>query len=324
MHRRRFLAKFGLLAFAANLPGLASCTARQSLTIATNPWLGYETLYLARALKWLPKQVQLRDFKTATNSLIALQRGEAQAACLTLDEMLLGRAMGLPLSIALVFDSSAGGDMVLARPGIDKPQDLSGKRIGFEPSGVGALVFRQLLAFAQLPASALMVVNLPPDRQLDAWRNREVDAVITYEPSATLIRREGGQRLFDSRQMPEMIFDVLAIRRDQMPSLPLIQALAASHFRALHHLRTQTDDAVYRIAGRLGLSPEETKIALQGLSRPTLAANRSYLIGDDTRLIQAARSLSHLMAQNGLLERPDNLDQLILPSALPEESGVWP
>jgi NitT/TauT family transport system substrate-binding protein len=324
MRRRDFLTKLGSCTIYANLPWLASCVPERSMVIATNPWIGYETLYLARDFKWLPKAVELRDLKTASNSLSALQTGQAQAACLTLDEMLLGRAMGLPLSIVLVFDSSAGGDMVLGRPGINKLEELAGKRIGFEKSGVGALVFQQLLVAAHLPSSALTVFNLPPDRQLDAWRKYEVDAVITYEPSATLLRREGAQRLFDSRQMPEMIFDVLAIRRDQTPKLSLIKALVASHFRALYHLRTQTDDAIFRISGRLGFSPEETQIALQGLSRPTFAVNRSYLIGKDTHLIQAARTISNLMVQSGLLAQQDNLEQLILPDTLPEEDSVRP
>jgi NitT/TauT family transport system substrate-binding protein len=320
--RRHFLGSVCALTGLAATPWLAGCGRAQSLRIATNPWVGYETLYLARDLKWLPNGVELLDLKTASNAYKAMQDGQANAACLTLDEMLKGRALGLPLSVAMVFDSSAGGDMALARPGINSPKALAGKRIGFEKSAVGNLVFEKLLEATGLPASALTVLDLPPDQQLAAWRKNAVDVVITFEPFATMLVREGAQRLFDSRQMPEMIFDVLAVHRDQAADLSLIQSLVACHFRALDHLHTNPDDAHYRIAGRLGLTPDEVRLALGGLSRPTLAANRSYLIGSDTYLIRAARAISSLMVKHGLLVHEDNLDHLILPGTLPRDEGL--
>lgn len=320
--RRQFLRHcggLGALALAP-VPWLSGCDNRaESLVIATNPWIGYETLYLARDLNWLPQGVELRDLKTATSSLAALENGEANAACLTLDEMLRGRDRGLPLSIAMVFDSSAGGDVVLARQDIKVPADLAGKRIGYERSGVGALVFSRLLAAAKLPRSAVVEVDLPPMAQLDAWHRNAVDAVITYEPEATLIRRAGGKNIFDSRLMPDMIFDTLVIHRDRAPSRTLIRAAVKAHFRGLQHLRTSIDDALFRIAGRRDLHPDDVNAALQGLSQPTLAANHSLLIGEDNRLMIAARKLSSLMTEERLLKTPDTLSALVMPETLPDD-----
>ncbi len=313
----RLLKYLGLVAVVVML-WFAARAPRQRLVVAVHPWVGYEPLYLARDFKWLPDAIRLDDNKRLGESLAALQSGEADAACMTLDEMLRARAGGLPLSAALVFDVSAGADVVLARPEIRSLVELAHKRIGYDRNAMGALVFEKLLEAAGLSALAVIQLDLPPDSQLDAWRKHEVDAVITYEPMATIFLREGAHDLFDSRQMPDTIIDVLAVRRDKPEVIPLVQALAISHFRALEYMRTNEEDAVFRISARESLSPEEARRMLATVIFPSLAANRTYLAGD-ARLVQAARALSTLMVKRGLLAREDDLAELVMPGALPDE-----
>jgi hypothetical protein len=62
---------------------------------------------------------------------------------------------------------------------------------------------------------------------------------------------------------------------------------------------------------------EEVQQVLAGVTMPTLAANRGYLLGPDSRLISAARSLSSMMVQYGLLAQEDDLAGLIMADTLP-------
>ncbi len=322
MDRRRFLAHLGFAA-AASMPWLAACRGNGSLTVATHIWVGYEPLYLARDFKWLPAGIRLLDDPTFGQSLVALKSGAADAACMTLDEMLRARADGLPLSAALVFDVSAGADMVLVRRAIETLADLNGKRIGFDHGAVGALVFEKLMEAAELPPSAVTEVNLPAGRHIEAWRKGEIDAVITYDPMASHILHEGegATNLFDSRQMPDTIIDVLAMRRDRIGSMTLLSNLVVEHFRALAYMRTHEQDTIRRISAREGLSPEEVRLALAGVTLPTLEANRGYLAGADPGLVKAAEAISKLMARRGLLLRHDDLGELVLPGALPDRKS---
>jgi NitT/TauT family transport system substrate-binding protein len=287
-----------------------------------HPWIGYETLYLARELGWLPPEVALREGKVAGDSLAALRAGTVDAAALTLDEVLLARAAGIPLVVVLVFDASAGADVVLARPGIEKVADLTGRRIGVERSGLGAMVLSTTLERAELTAEAVTVIDTPPDRQLVAWRDGHVDAVVTYEPTASLLEREGARRLLDSRQMPDVIFDVLAARSDRTPLLDApLAGLIAAHFRALDHLRVHRQDAVYRIAARQGVDAADVQQALAGVVLPGLAANRGYL-APGSRLAKAAAALDERMARYGLLAGFSHLDALLEPRYLPADEGA--
>jgi hypothetical protein len=61
--------------------------------------------------------------------------------------------------------------------------------------------------------------------------------------------------------------------------------------------------------------------ALAGINRPSLTANRGYLLGEEPGLVRAARDLSRLMVRYGLLTREDDLQNLVLPDALPDDGA---
>lgn len=322
MERRRFLARIASLPALAAAPWLAACAPDRPLSVGIHPWIGYETLYLAREFGWLPPAVSLVEGRSLSDTQAALQAGRIDAACLTLDEVLVARAAGVPLSVALVFDVSAGADAVLARPDIAAPAALAGKRIGLEQNALGALMLSRLLAAGGVSATAVTLLDLPPEKQVDAWRKGEVDAVITYEPTASLLQREGALRLFDSRQVPDTIFDVLAVRVDRAGERrSAIEAVVAVHYQALNHLQTNRQDAVYRIAARQQVTPAEVQLSLGGVILPSLDANRAYLGSRDGRLVQAAQVLSRLMVERRLLAREDGLAGALTAQWLPRGSS---
>lgn len=318
MNRRDHLRLWSLLPVSMSLPWWTGCSQEgQSLTVGIHPWVGYESLELARQFQWLPDGVELVPMQDLTTSGAALQAGRVDAACLTLDEVLRLRAEGVPVTVGLVFDVSAGADALLVRAGIGRLTDLSGKRIGVEPGPLGVLVLGSALDAAGLKRSSVQVVELSLERHLAAWRANEVDGLVCYEPIATLLQREGARRLFDSRQMPDTIFDVMAIRTDRVAGREEnLKAVVAAHFRGLRHLQGNRQDALYRIAERQRMTPEEVGQALSGVYFPTLEANRQYL-APAGRLNASASKVSFTLLREGLVKKEDSLDQLVNATWLP-------
>ena len=287
MDRRRFLT-LGSLAMA---PFVGACMDSGRLRVSYHPWIGYETLYLAQQFDWLPRQVTVTRRDSASDSLAALREGRADAAALTLDEVIRAREDGMDVVVVLVFNVSAGADVVIAREGIEYIHQLRGKRIGVETSAVGALLLDRVLDAAGLLRSDVTVVELPPDQQRAAWRSGRVDAVVTYEPTASHIEGDGGVRLIDSRAFPDTVFDVLAVRRDRLDGCRgTLRELIAAHFRALDHLRLNRQDAIYRIGHVQRIPPETVRRALGGVLLPDRSANERYL-ASDSGLVAAARDL---------------------------------
>lgn len=310
--RRGVLALLGGLALA---PALVACSGPPApLTIASHIWPGYELMFLARRQGWLDgSRVQLLETTSATRSMALLREGQAMGAALTLDEVLRGRQDGIDLAVVLVFNISAGADVLIVRPDILRLDHLANKRIGVESSGLGALMLRKVLGSAGLQRRDVIVVPLTIDTHQAAWDSGEIDALITFEPVASILLENGATRLFDSRSIPDTIFDVLAIRRDRLREYrEAVQHLIAAHFRALDHLRTNPVDASYRMAERLGVAGPEVLSLFRGLVLPDIHANRRLLSGPNARVLDIA----HQLAEGSLGEvshiRPEEIPQTLV------------
>jgi NitT/TauT family transport system substrate-binding protein len=314
--RRDFLAGLGALALLQLLPG---CRQRPALRIASHPWPGYELLFLARREGWLSeKQVRLVETSSATASLEALERGTVDGACLTLDELLRARDSGLQLTAVLVFNVSAGADHILARPGISSVSQLAGKRIGVEQSALGALMLHLSLQSAGLDYKQVQVVPMAPDNHQLVWQTERLDAMVCYEPLASQLQGNGIHSIFDSRSLPGMIVDVLAVRTGLLDQYTAqLHSLTDAHFRAYHHLVHNPQDTAYKLAGRLKLPADKVLDAYRGLQLPIVSANRRYLQGSGARLVATVKTLSPIMLQHGLLQQPASLEGLFDARFLP-------
>lgn len=313
--RRRLLGLGAVATLAALLP---ACAREMPLRVAAHVWPGYELMFLARSLGWLDEdEVRLIETRNATESLAALARGEVDGAALTLDEMLRGRAMGIPLTAVLVFDISSGADVVMARPAVRAPRDLAGRRVGVELSGTGALLLQALLDKGGLTRADVVVVPVGEGEHVEAWEKEGLDAIVAYEPAASRLQAAGAYRLFDSRATPNAILDVLAMRTDVLARRgDAVRALVAAHFLALRHLQTNPRDASHRMAARLKLPSGEAYGAYRGLQLPSAEVNRR-LLASGGEVAATAASLLAAMVHAGILERGDGLQALTSDAYLP-------
>lgn len=323
--RRHFLHMASRLALAAGCMPMTGCgvTEEPGLRIATNQWIGYELLYLnetiSQGLQSEPLRVQLVELLSNSDSLQALAAGTVDGAGLTLDEVISARASGLDLKIVLVFDISTGADALLARPGITRVEDLKDMRVGVEQTGVGALMLESALNKAHLKASDVKLVSLTADQHLAAFQQGKLDALVTFEPFASQIMKAGGRRLFDSREIPDSIVDVLAISAQALQANPdTLRSLIARYFKAMDYLHNNFLDATRMMAPRLGLTPEAAQAAYTGLKLPDLRENRRLLNGSPPPLEIAGSKLAALMLRERLLARKIEVHNLIYAQALPE------
>lgn len=317
MRRREWIKALG----TGLVAGWAGCAGRGGpFAVGVHPWPGYESLYLAEHFGWLPQQVQLRKGRRAGDSLAGLADGSLDAGALTLDEMLRARGQGVPLMAVLVFNDSVGADAVLARPHISEWSDLIGRRIAVEHSGTGELVLSRLLQVSGLRRDQLVVLDVAPHEQVQAWRSGRIDAAVTYEPVASHLAALGARRLLDSSSFPDLILDVLAVRRDRVTGRDdTLRALLVAHFRALEHVRLSPDDAFRRIAAWRGISADAVRQSFSGLELPGLERNAAYLAGPAPGLRRTAEAVQRVLVAEGLLARSDALHELTDDRWLPGE-----
>jgi len=321
--RRRILAT-GLGLPLGALPLLAGCTRPEPLVrVAGIVWVGYEPLFLARELGYFDDaRLRLVELPSSTANLMALASGEVEAATLTLDELLIAREGKMDLQVILVFDDSAGADVIMVRPTIQTLPQLRGQRIGVEETAVGALMLAQLLAAAQLQPNDVIKVPVSSDRHVAAYEAGEIDVVVSFEPFATQLAKLGAQRLIDSSRFPGLIVDLLVARSDALAASPSqFQQLVAGYFRGLEYLAQSPGQAAALMAPRMAISPDEVLQALKGVHQMDLTANHALLSGSAPQLPVLADAVGQLMVQAGLLRAPPALNQLTNPRYLPPRPG---
>jgi NitT/TauT family transport system substrate-binding protein len=295
---------------------------RSPLRVALSPWAGYQFMALAEQEGWYaPAQVQLVKTGTLGESAKALAEGRVDVAALTLDEVLTLRANEVPVEVALIINVSAGGDALLARPGLASLADLAGKRIAVEDSSLGAVMLHHVLQAANLTTDDVVIAPMPFDH-VAAWAQLAPDAILTYEPALTHLEAQGLARLFDSREMPMRILDVLAVRSGTVQRQGgAIRELIAGHFRALDLWHRNPIDTSYRLAHLLGVAVEDVKRIFSGLDLPDLLYNRRYLSPPAIELSRTAREIADIMVEANLLQQVPPLDGLFRSDGLPPESG---
>lgn len=275
------------------------------LRIATNVWMGYEPLYLARARgDFDESMVRLVEYTSATDGITAMLNRTIEAVTLTLDEALLLAASGADVRIVLVIDVSNGGDVLLAKPEIARLADLKNRRVGAETTALGAYMLFRALETAGMKPADVVAVSLPIDEHERAFKDGQVDAVVTFEPVKTRLLAAGARQLFDSSMIPGEVVDVLVVRTGALQTHSRqIDAAVRGWFRALAALDKDRRGSAQIMARRERVSADEFVAALDGVRFPDLEENRTLLAGGSTGLVRTAERLQAVMRQSKLLQR---------------------
>lgn len=309
-----------------SLSGLLLCACQPdtetTLRVATNIWPGYETLYLARSLNlYQANTIRLVEMKSASQVAHALRNGTVEAAALTLDEALTLLQNGtLDLRVILIMDISDGADALLARPPLAELANLRGKRIGVENTATGAVLLDAALQQAHLQTEDVNIVAMTVNDHLTAWKNHQIDAVVSFEPVRSSLIDNGAKVLFDSHQIPGRILDVLVVRTDAISQhTNALKSLLSGYFSALDYLNQQPLDAAQRMYKRLGTQPEKVLEQYQGLHLPSLLENKQWLDSSSPLLKAAANNLTQLLVKHKLLSGNIAIDTLADADFLPRQ-----
>ncbi|MFQ5561910.1 MAG: ABC transporter substrate-binding protein, partial [Nitrospinota bacterium] len=277
----------------------------KKLKIGTNVWPGYELLYLAKDLGYYENTpIKLFEYDSASEVMEAFKKGHLDVAALTMDEVFLISQHDASVRFFLITDFSQGGDVILGAKGIHKMTDLQGKRVGVETTALGAFFLTRALENSGMKPGDVKVVHFEVHKHEKAFTEKQVDAVVTFDPVRTNLIKKGAKVLFDSSMIPGEIVDVLAAREEAIGNRRgEFSALVAGWFKALEYLKTNPEDAVKRMAPREGISPAQFSISLKGIHIPDKKENLEFLTGEYSPIYKNMVTLSMIMFEKGLLKK---------------------
>lgn len=250
----------GLLA-AALCGGVAQA---EPLKIGYSDWPGWVAWEVAIQKGWFKEagvDVQFEWFEYVP-SMEAFAAGKLDAVCMTNGDALVTGATGAPSRTILINDFSNGNDMIVGQPGIEKLQDLKGKKVGVEVGFVDHLLLLKGLQAVGMKESDVELVNVPTGETPKALASGDVAAIGAWQPNSgqAIKAVPGAKPIYTSKDVPGLIYDVLAVSPASLSAHPEEwNKIAKVWYKVVDYFYDPAthDDAVKIMASRVNLSPEE-------------------------------------------------------------------
>lgn len=288
------------------------------LVMGTVQWIGSEPLFLARELHLFPSNsIHLVEYTSSEQLRRAFRNGAIDVGVESLEEVLNLERRGQSPRVVMVLDSSHGADCLVARPELRSLAALRGKRVATEQILLSAHLLHRALEQTGMQAADVEQVIIPLDSLVEAWRQGEVDAVVTFEPYCRQLVKEGAHILFDSSRIPGEIVDVLVVRERFLREHPeQVDALVRGWFAALEQLRIFPFESAALMAPRLGLDAQQFLDASSGVRYVSAREQRALLAGAEPRLRESLRQVAARLQKEHLASEPQPIEHLIDASSI--------
>ncbi len=279
------------------------------IKIGINTWTGFDPFILAEKVELFKQNnvaVEVKRFASATSELEAIKNGEIQGAGFTLDEAFSLISSGFKGKIVLVIDYSMGGDMIIGQQAITHITQLEGKTIGYEGSVVGEFLLGRALRAHYLKREHVGLVNVQANNWLAAFKNKEIDALVCFNPVAsTLLDEHQANLLFSSADMPFEIIDVLLFSESfYNDNKGAIAKVIKTWFDALNTIDSNINKAADIIAAEKQISAANYKSGLNYLVHPKYSVNKAIMDPkSDKNIYKYAQVIVNFMLAEGLLSK---------------------
>lgn len=312
------LSVIALAIFPAALPQAVAATAKP-LEVGINVWVGWMPWWIVEQKGLLKKHganVRLKFFGVQSESMAALASNHLDACALATNDVISVNRAKAHSSIVLLNDESSGADMLIAR-GLKSGSELKGRKIAVEMGGVSHFFLSKLLEKSGLSERDVTLTNMTAADAGAAFIARGVDVAVTWEPYASQAIKAGGTALLTSKDTPNLIVDVLAVRNPVLKTRreDLVR-LVAAWFDALDYVRTNPEDAFRIMAKASDVSVEELRGMWSGVKMYSREDNLAAFGTGDGPYYATVDGMSAFMVRQKLLSRPVSAKSMLDSSLL--------
>lgn len=295
---------------------ISACTkpVARPTRIATNLWPGYEPLYWAAHKEYFdPSRIHLVESPSATEVIRAFRSGVVEGAALTIDEVLSLAASGFDPQIILLLDYSKGADAIIAQPSIASMSDLKGKRIGVEDTATGRYILSRALSLNKIKDTEITKVYMEFDKHVQAFKDKLIDAVVTFEPARGKILNLNGRIVFDSSRIPFEITDALVLNKKAARDDPeIIEILSQGWAKAYGDLNNANRPKLLGFIAQR----EQTLIQLieQSLSLISFISpeENKGIFNKSAKIRESLKNVVEYMRSSGSIQGSINIDHLFV------------
>ncbi len=300
------LRKKIILLIALTLCSACTKNPEPPLTIAINPWPGYEFLYLAEHQGFFEQvgaNIKLVQLASLADTQAAYIGGRTDGLAGTLIESVQAELLGgEPLNIILIPDYSNGGDVVIAGKETNTVSDLKGLRVGCEVSSLGIYFLQRTLASEGLSISDVLVINVTQADGEQALLEGKIDAFVSYPPvSINLLKHDQFHSIFSSADIPYEIIDTISLSVQSIEENPgIVEKIHDAWQLSLDFYRDDPKTAIQIMAEREGVSTSDFEDVLADLIILDKAQQRE-LFSEPEDILSSLKNVCQVLVNIGSL-----------------------
>ncbi|HKY37771.1 MAG TPA: ABC transporter substrate-binding protein [Polyangiaceae bacterium] len=302
-------------------------SAGKALKVAYSDWPGWVAWEVAIQKGWFKEAGVDVEFTWLdyVPTMDAFTAGKVDAVCMTNGDALVTGASGAKSVSIIMNDYSDGNDMIVAKPGITSIAQLKGKTIGVEVGFVDHLLLLHALKAANLKEADVKLKNIKTDQTPQALKSGDVDAIGAWQPSsgAALNQVPGSKPIFTSKDVPGLIYDMLAVnpkslaeRRTDWVKVAKVWDRVAKFVSDEKNL----DDAAKIMGARVRLSPDEYKRLMKGTHIMDLTEAKKHWAKADglTSVYGSNKIVDEFNVKNTVYKAPEKTEEYLDPSVTDE------
>ena len=293
------------------------------LRIAYSDWPGWVAWEIAIQKGWFKEAGVDVDFKwfEYAPSMEAFSANKVDAVAVTNGDALVTGSSGGKSTCIVANDYSDGNDMIVAKPGIKKVEQLKGKKIGVEVGFVDHLLLMNALKSAKMTDKDVQIVNVPTDQTPQSLKSGTVDAIAAWQPNSGNALKEvpGSTPIFTSANVPGLIYDLLCVNPRSLAEHKADWAKVVKvWFRVADYINDpkNLDDAAKIMSARVGLTPEQYKPLMKGTHILNLQENLKHFKkaeGFDS-IFGSSTIVDDFNVKNTVYKAPQKVDEYFDPS----------
>lgn len=288
----------------------------ETVTMATQPWLGYGPWYIAEEKGYFADEdvdVELTNFDTDSDMNAAFASGRVDMANVASHTALKMIEADMPVKIVLLLDASHEADAILTDSSITSVEGLKGQKIAFEEGSVSNLLLGYALSEAGLTLDDIEPVPMAPADAGSALIAGKVPAAVTYEPyiSEAAAAADGFSVIYTAAEKAGLISDVLVVSEDALENkADAVQSVINAWGPAVGFYESDTDEAREIIATNVGSDTDALATAFDGVVFFSLEQNADELGGEylDSTLVAVQDVAVEIGILDGEIDLPTIVD----------------
>ncbi|MBD3885016.1 ABC transporter substrate-binding protein [Phormidium tenue FACHB-886] len=178
----------------------------------------------------------------------------------------VGIARDLPYYVYFIHDVIGSAEALIVKDTVSSIADLKGKKIGTPFGSTAHFSLLNLLKLDNIDQTALTILDLQPPDLVAAWQRGDVDGGYLWQPNLSKLQKAGGTVLKTSADLAKqgvVTADVGVVSKEFADKYPdTVKQYVSVLNEAVKAYRSDPTAAAQTIASELGISPEESKVAM--------------------------------------------------------------